>query len=146
MLRFAAIGLDHRHIYDLVAELIAAGAHCAGYCAETSDAKVLEGFRQRFPAVPALDRRRMVEDPSIDIVCTAAIPRDRAGIAIDAMRHGKDVMADKPGITNLIEYALALDPLTCIGYGTVLDANVSFEFTDDNGHKLQLHLWWNGKL
>lgn len=105
MLRFAAIGLDHRHIYDLVAELIAAGAQCAGYCPETSDAKVLEGFRQRFPALPALERRRMIEDPSIDIVCCAAIPRDRAGIAIDAMRHGKDVMADKPGITNAADLA-----------------------------------------
>ena len=32
MLRFAAIGLDHRHIYHHVGELIAAGAECAGYC------------------------------------------------------------------------------------------------------------------
>jgi len=44
-LKFAAIGLDHRHIYHLVGELIAAGAECAGYCPETSDPRVLEGFR-----------------------------------------------------------------------------------------------------
>lgn len=30
-LRFAAIGLDHRHIHHLVGDLIEAGAECAGY-------------------------------------------------------------------------------------------------------------------
>ena len=96
-LRFAAIGLDHRHIYHLVGELLAAGAQCAGFCPQTSDAKVLEGFRERFPQLMPVDRERLFEDLSIDIVVCAAIPRDRAGIAIRAMRAGKDVMVDKPG-------------------------------------------------
>jgi predicted dehydrogenase len=99
MLRFAAIGLDHRHIYHMVAELIAAGAQCAGYCPLTSDPRVLAGFRERFPDVPPADRERLLDDPAIDIVCCAAIPRDRAGIAIRAMTNGKDVMVDKPGLT-----------------------------------------------
>jgi len=99
MLRFAAIGLDHRHIYHMVSELIAAGAVCVGYCPLTSDPRVLEGFRERFPDVPPADRQRLLEDPTIDIVCCAAIPRDRAGIAIRAMANGKDVMVDKPGLT-----------------------------------------------
>ncbi len=98
-LRFAAIGLDHRHIYHLVGELVAAGAECAGYCPETSDPKVLEGFRERFPALQAVERERLFDDPSIDIVVSAAIPRDRAAVAIRAMRAGKDVMVDKPGAT-----------------------------------------------
>ena len=96
-LRFAAIGLDHRHVYHLVGELIAAGAHCSGYCPETSDARVLEGFHERFPDLPQVDRDRLFDDPSIDIIVSAAIPRDRPGIAIRAMRNGKDVMVDKPG-------------------------------------------------
>ena len=96
-LRFAAIGLDHRHIYHLVGELIAAGAHCVGFCPQTSDAKVLEGFRERFPQLDPVDRERLLNDPSIDIVACAAIPRDRAAIAIRAMQAGKDVMVDKPG-------------------------------------------------
>lgn len=99
MLRFAAIGLDHRHIYHLVAELIAAGAECAGYCPATSDPRVLTGFRERFPTLQPVERQRLLEDRSIDIVCCAAIPRDRAAIAIAAMRNGKDVMVDKPGLT-----------------------------------------------
>lgn len=95
--RFAAIGLDHRHIYHLVGELIAAGAECAGYCEETSDPRVLEGFRERFPQIRPADRERLFGDPTISIVVCAAIPRDRPAIAIRAMQAGKDVMVDKPG-------------------------------------------------
>jgi predicted dehydrogenase len=105
MLRFAAIGLEHRHIYHHVENLLHAGAQCVGYCPETTDARVLAGFRERFPDIPAVERRRLIEDPSIHIVCIAAIPRDRAGIAIAAMRHGKDVMVDKPGVTTLDDLA-----------------------------------------
>ncbi|QYK39849.1 MAG: Gfo/Idh/MocA family oxidoreductase [Paracoccaceae bacterium] len=100
-LRFAAIGLDHRHIYHMVGEMIAAGAECAGYCPRTSDARVLEGFRERFPQIVPVDRERLFDDPSIDIVACAAIPCDRPAIAIRAMLAGKDVMVDKPGATAL---------------------------------------------
>ena len=104
-LRFAAIGLDHRHIYHQVGELIAAGAECAGYCPQTSDPRVLAGFRERFPQLQTADRERLFDDPSIDIVVSAAIPRDRPEIAIRAMRAGKDVMVDKPGATALDQVA-----------------------------------------
>lgn len=102
-LRFAAIGLDHRHIYHMVGELIAAGAECVGYCPVTSDPRVLDGFRERFPDLTPVDRQALFDDPSINIVLTAAIPCDRPGIAVRAMHAGKDVMADKPGATTLAE-------------------------------------------
>ncbi len=102
-LRFAAIGLDHRHIYHMAGELIAAGAECAGYCPETSDPRVLDGFRERFPDLAARDRDELFADPSINIIVTAAIPRDRPAIAVRAMHAGKDVMADKPGATTIAE-------------------------------------------
>lgn len=101
MTRFAAIGLDHRHIHDLTAGLLAAGADCAGHDPVTSDPRVLAGFRKRFPQVPALARSVLLTDPSIDVVVIAARPCDRAGLAIEAMRRGKDVMVDKPGVTEL---------------------------------------------
>ena len=104
-LRFAAIGLDHRHIYHLIGENIAAGAQCAGYCPQTSDPKVVEGVRERFPALPAVERDRLFDDPAIDFVVTAAIPIDRAGIAVRAMKAGKDVIADKPGAISLDQVA-----------------------------------------
>ena len=103
MIRFAAVGLDHRHIYHHVEDLLAAGAQCAGYCPQTSDPHVLEGFRKRFPDLKPVERRRLIEDPSIQVICCAAVPRDRAAIAVEAMRHGKDVMIDKPGATTTAE-------------------------------------------
>jgi predicted dehydrogenase len=96
-MRFAAIGLDHRHIYHLVGENVAAGAECVGYCPQTSDPRVLDGFRERFPHLQPVERGRLLDDPSIDFVVCAAIPVDRAEIAMQAMRAGKDVMVDKPG-------------------------------------------------
>ncbi len=104
-LRFVAIGLDHRHIYHMVGELLANGATCAGYCPETSDPRVLEGFRERFPDLQPRDRDALFDDPEVQIVLCAAIPADRAGIAIRAMRAGKDVMVDKPGAVNLDQVA-----------------------------------------
>jgi predicted dehydrogenase len=41
------------------------------------------------------------DDKSIALVVTAAIPGDRSAIALTAMRHGKDVMSDKPGMISL---------------------------------------------
>jgi predicted dehydrogenase len=104
-MRFAAIGLDHRHIYHMVGELLAAGAACVGYCPQTSDPRVLEGFRERFPDIPVAERAALLDDGTVDAIVCAAIPRDRAGIAIEAMRRGKDVMVDKPGIVSAHQLA-----------------------------------------
>jgi predicted dehydrogenase len=99
MTRFAAIGLDHRHVYDMTEGLLKAGAECAGYNPDTTDPWVLAGFRKRFPHVPEVARDRLLDDPSIDFIVLSAVPCDRAGLAIEAMRRGKDIMSDKPGVT-----------------------------------------------
>lgn len=100
-IRFAAIGLDHRHIYDMVGGLLKAGAECVGYCPETSDPRVLSGFQERHPALRQMQRDAIFDAKDIDLIVCAAIPRDRAGIAIRAMSAGKDVMVDKPGVTTM---------------------------------------------
>jgi predicted dehydrogenase len=105
MPRFAAIGLDHRHIYDLTQDLLDEGAECVGYNPDTTDPRVLAGFRKRFPHVPEAETARLLDDPSIDFVVIAARPCDRADLAIAAMRRGKDVMVDKPGITTAEQLA-----------------------------------------
>jgi predicted dehydrogenase len=97
-LTFAAIGLDHRHIYHQVGRLLELGARCAGYHARDS-ALPLEGFVKRFPDVERVaDRRALLEDPKVQLIVCAGIPGERAEIATLAMRHGKDVMVDKPGV------------------------------------------------
>ena len=99
MVRFGVIGVDHRHVYHLIGELQNSGAICAGYWGGTSDEKVKAGVKERFPAIPEVDdRRTLLEDPTIGLIVTAGIPAERAGIAIEAMRHGKDVLSDKPGV------------------------------------------------
>jgi predicted dehydrogenase len=105
MARFAAIGLDHRHIYDLTEGLLAAGAVCVGYDPDTTDPRVLAGFQKRFPQVPAFERDRLLDDPSIDFVVISAKPSNRAALSVAAMRRGKDVLCDKPGVTTAAQLA-----------------------------------------
>jgi predicted dehydrogenase len=104
-MRFAAIGLDHRHIYHMVAGLLEAGAECAGFDPATSDERVLAGFRERFPDLRPAEARRLLDDPSIELIVCAGIPSARAAVAIAAMRAGKDVMVDKPGVTSFDQLA-----------------------------------------
>jgi predicted dehydrogenase len=104
-LNFAAIGLDHRHIYHQVGRLIELGAECNGYYIRDSAAP-LEGFVRRFPALRRVrDVRALLEDPEVQLIVTAAIPSERAEIALEAMRHGKDVMVDKPGVITKAQLA-----------------------------------------
>jgi predicted dehydrogenase len=104
-LTFAAIGLDHRHIYHQVGRLLDLGAVCKGYHTRDS-ALPLEGFTERFPDLPRVrDVRALLDDPEIQLIVTAAIPSERAEIAQDAMRHGKDVMVDKPGVITKAQLA-----------------------------------------
>jgi predicted dehydrogenase len=99
MARFATIGLDHRHIFDITEGLLAAGAVCVGHDPVTTDGRVLAGFRKRFPGVPAVFRERLLDDPGVDFVVIAAKPSDRAKLSVEAMRRGKNVLCDKPGVT-----------------------------------------------
>ncbi|PWW01693.1 putative dehydrogenase [Hoeflea marina] len=103
--KFAAMGLDHRHIYGMAEGMIAAGGTFAGYWTDGSPLP-LEGFEKRFPGVPrAADVRTLLEDPEIRLMLVASAPEHRAAHAISAMQHGKDVMTDKPGCITLSELA-----------------------------------------
>lgn len=102
-LRFAALGLDHRHIYGMAGNMIAAGAEFVGWWTDGNPG-TLDGFDKRFPGVPrAMDKAQLLDDPTIDLILISAIPRDRAALAIAAMEAGKDVMVDKPGCTTLAQ-------------------------------------------
>ncbi|TCL68194.1 Gfo/Idh/MocA family oxidoreductase [Rhizobium sp. BK251] len=103
-LRFAAIGINHDHIYGQVNVMLRAGAELVAFYAAEDD--LAATFSQRFPQAERVgDRRRILEDRSIGLVLSAAVSSERAGIAIDAMHHGKDVMLDKPGMTTLDQLA-----------------------------------------
>ena len=100
-LSFAAIGLDHRHIYGQSENMQSVGAKFASWWTE-GEPETLDGFDKRFPGVPRVqNRQEILDDESIDLILIAAVPADRAKLAIEAMEHGKDVMVDKPGCTTL---------------------------------------------
>ncbi|MGV1894155.1 gfo/Idh/MocA family oxidoreductase [Agrobacterium vitis] len=97
-LRFAVIGINHDHIFGQIAFMLDAGAEFSTFFAEEDE--LAQAFAARYPqARRVADRRQILEDPSIALILSAAIPANRAEIAIAAMRHGKDVMLDKPGMT-----------------------------------------------
>ncbi len=99
--KFAAIGIDHRHIFGMAQNLIDAGAEFVGWWTEGTP-NTAEGFIKRFPDVPkAASAEALLEDPSIELVLLSGIPVDRAGWAVQAMKAGKDVMSDKPGCTTV---------------------------------------------
>jgi predicted dehydrogenase len=100
--RFAAIGLNHGHIYGQTNLLLRAGAELASFYAAEPD--LVTRYAESFPqARLASDPREILEDPSIQLVISAAIPDKRAPLGIAVMRHGKDYMADKPGFTTLAQ-------------------------------------------
>jgi predicted dehydrogenase len=103
-LRFAAIGINHAHIYGQVECLLNAGAELVGFHAPEDD--LAKAFMAKYPQAPRVaDRRRLLEDATIPLIVSAGIPFDRAPLGIEVMRHGKDYMSDKPGMTSLEQLA-----------------------------------------
>ena len=101
-IKFAAIGINHSHIYGQVECLKTAGAQFVAFHALEND--LAAAFGSKFPeAKRVADPREILEDPAVAVVVTAAIPADRAAISIAAMQHGKDVLSDKPGMTSFAQ-------------------------------------------
>ncbi|PRH87418.1 oxidoreductase [Labrys okinawensis] len=99
-LKFAVIGINHDHIHGQIGALRRAGAVCTGFHAAEDD--LAGAFADTYPEILRVtEADRLYEDPAIDVIVSAAIPGDRANIAVKAMRHGKDVLLDKPGMTSL---------------------------------------------
>ena len=126
-LRFAALGIDHRHIFGMAQNMMDAGAEFVGWWTEGTP-ETLEGFAKRFPDAPRADSaERLLEDSSIDLILIAAIPRDRSDLAIRAMQAGKDVMTDKPGCTTLEQLAALRECVEATGRIWTVDFSERFE-------------------
>jgi len=105
-LRFSAIGMNHGHIYGQTQILLDAGAELVSYYAEEPD--LMKQYGDRFPwAKPARSKQEILEDETIQMVISAAIPCERADLGIEVMQHSKDYMSDKPGFTTLEQVAEA---------------------------------------
>jgi predicted dehydrogenase len=103
-IRFAAVGLNHGHINGQVESVIRGGGELVSFFAKEPD--LTAAFSKRYPqAKLARSEREILEDPSIQLVVSASIPNERAPLGIEVMRHGKDFMVDKPGMTTLEQLA-----------------------------------------
>jgi predicted dehydrogenase len=103
-IRFAAIGLNHGHINGQTQSVLRAGGELVSVYAKEPD--LLAAYAKRFPqARVARSEQEILQDSSIHLVVSAAIPDERAPLGVRVMEHGKDYMADKPGVTTLEQLA-----------------------------------------
>ncbi|HHY81269.1 MAG TPA: Gfo/Idh/MocA family oxidoreductase [Clostridiales bacterium] len=66
------------------------------------DTVKVNGFLSKFPeAQPAASMDEVINDPSINLIACASIPRDRGEIGTKAMHAGKDFFADKPPFVSI---------------------------------------------
>ena len=104
VLQFGVVGINHGHISAQVNAILRGGGGLAWVYAKEPD--LLEGFRKQFPqAKVARSEAEVLEDSSVKLVLSSGIPDERAPLGVRVMRHGKDYMADKPGVTTLEQLA-----------------------------------------
>ncbi len=105
-IRIAAVGLSHNHIYNQVNALLRGGAELVWFWGEEPE-RIAE-FAERYPqAKQARSVDEILDDASIDLVASAAVPCDRAPLGVRVMQHGKDYSSAKPGFVSLEQLAEA---------------------------------------
>ena len=103
-IKFGVCGMSHDHIYGMIGAVQRGGGELVA--AWGGEADKLEAFRKRFPNVKIVKtQEEIIEDPSLQLVLSSQIANERAPIGIKVMRHGKDYLSDKPGITTLEQLA-----------------------------------------
>jgi predicted dehydrogenase len=103
-IRFAVVGVNHGHINSQTRAVLGGGGELVSMYAK--EPELAAAFIKQFPqAKLARNEKEILEDSTIQLVLSAAIPDERAPLGIRVMQHGKDYMADKPGITTLEQLA-----------------------------------------
>ena len=103
-IKFGVIGLDHNHINGITNTIRRSGGELVSVY--STNAEALAGFQKRYNGVRvAHSEDEILNDPSIQLVCSAAVPDLRAPLGVRAMHHGKDFLSDKPAVTTLDQLA-----------------------------------------
>ena len=97
---FAAIGLDHGHIYGMTNGLLEAGATLK-WVYDPDPAKVAAYCKCYPQAAAAACVAQIFDDPEVRLIAGACVPGDRAALGIRAMRAGKDYFTDKAPLISL---------------------------------------------
>ena len=103
-IRFAVCGMAHDHIHGMVAAIQRGGGTLVSYHGDEPDKVAV--FRKRYTdAKEVSSEKEILDDPSIQLVLSSKIPNLRAALGIEVMKHGKDFLSDKPGMTTLEQLA-----------------------------------------
>lgn len=99
-IKFSVININHNHIYGMVDAVTRGGGQLVSFYAKEAD--LITAFAKKYPdAKLAKSEKEILEDPSVQVILSSAIPIERAPLGIEVMKHGKDYLVDKPGITSL---------------------------------------------
>lgn len=97
---FAAMSLEHGHIYDMCKGLCTAGG-CLKWVYDP-DPEKLRAFTRRFPQVKiARDEDEILQDTEVRMVAAADVPAKRCALGLRVMDSGKDYFTDKAPMTTL---------------------------------------------
>src|SRR5699024_4520260 len=97
---FAAVSLNHGHIYGMCNGLMEAGASLKWVY--DSDREKLKEFIRKFPDVQIAESlEQILNDEDIQLVAAAAIPNERSKLGNKVMKAGKDYFTDKAPFTTL---------------------------------------------
>lgn len=111
---FAAIGLDHGHIYGQCNGLTEAGGTLS-MVYDPDPAKVA-AFVNTYPGViVARSEQEILQRADIRLVTGAAVPSERGPLGIRVMLHGKDYFTDKSPFTSLDQLAAARQTVSQTG-------------------------------
>jgi len=103
-IKFGVIGLNHGHIYGQVSAVQRGGGELVSMYAK--EPELVAEFVKRHPNVKvARSEAEVLEDKSLHLVVSASIPDERGPLGVRVMKHGKDYLVDKPGITTLEQLA-----------------------------------------
>ncbi|MBJ9162814.1 Gfo/Idh/MocA family oxidoreductase [Citrobacter farmeri] len=96
----AAAALDHGHIYGMCNGLIEAGATLK-WVYDPDPARVAS-FLQQYPQAQVADSlATILNDTTVNLVASAAIPSERCPLGLKVMAAGKDYFTDKAPLTTL---------------------------------------------
>lgn len=97
---FAAIALDHGHIYGMCNGLTEAGATLKWVYDQ--DEEKVKAFKAEYPTVQIAESlEQILADEEIQLVAAAAIPNERGPLGVRVMKAGKDYFTDKTPFTTI---------------------------------------------
>ena len=103
-IKFSVCGMSHDHIYGMIGAIQRGGGTLVSAWGGEEDK--LAAFKKRFPDIKIVaTQEEIINDPGTQLILSSQIANERAAIGMRAMKHGKDFLSDKPGVTTLEDLA-----------------------------------------